>query len=162
MFNGFEIMFDCIHGRKTGYQNFRKQLKIAFETRYFCINLGPKLVKIRLRFSRIVAVFSVSVTLVCRNLPVFYSCMRFLRKHMEAFVYSTRSKCHRLLLLISSKAWFPYSLLFTAQEIDVIDFHCPFLVKPRYQFHMIVMRSWIVLFKHVSANCNKNVDNVRQ
>ena len=41
-------MFDCIHVRKTGYQNFGKQLKIAFETRDFCINLGPKLVKIRL------------------------------------------------------------------------------------------------------------------
>ena len=65
-------MFDCIHVRKTGYQKFGKQLKIVFETRDFCINLGPKLVKIRLRFSRTVAVFSVSVTLVCRNLPVFY------------------------------------------------------------------------------------------
>ena len=71
LFNGFEIMFDCIHVRKTGYQNFRKQLKIAFETRDFCINLGPKLVKIRLRFSRTVAVFSVSVTLVCRNFTRF-------------------------------------------------------------------------------------------
>ena len=65
-------MSDCIHVKKTGYQNFRKQLKIVFETRDFCINLGLKLVKIRLRFSRTVAVFSVSVTLVCRNLPVFY------------------------------------------------------------------------------------------
>ena len=69
--NGFEIMFDCIHVRKTGYQNFRKQLKIAFETRDFCINLGPKLVKIRLRFSRTVAAFSVSVTLACRNFTRF-------------------------------------------------------------------------------------------
>ena len=42
-------MSDCIHVRKTGYQNFGKQLKIAFETRDFCINLGPKLVEIRLR-----------------------------------------------------------------------------------------------------------------
>ena len=66
------MMSDCIHVRKTSYQNFGKQLKIAFETRYFCINLGPKLVKIKLKFSRTVAVFSVSVTLVCKNLPVFY------------------------------------------------------------------------------------------
>ena len=64
-------MSDCIHVRKTGYQNFRKQLKIAFEIRDFCINLGPKLVKIRLRFSRTVAVFSVSVTLVCRDFTRF-------------------------------------------------------------------------------------------
>ena len=66
------MMSDCIHARETGYQNFGKQLKIALETRDFCISLGPKLVKIRLRFNRTVAVFSVSVTLVCRNLPVFY------------------------------------------------------------------------------------------
>ena len=72
LFNGFEIMYDYIHVRKTGYQNFHKQLKIAFEPRDFCINLGSKLVKSRLRFSRTVSVFSVSVTLVCRNLPVFY------------------------------------------------------------------------------------------
>ena len=50
-------------------------IKIAFKTRDFCINLGSKLVKIRLRFSRTVAVFSVSVTLVCRNLPFFYNCI---------------------------------------------------------------------------------------
>ena len=72
------MMSDCIHVRKTGCQNFGKQLKIAFETRDFCINLGPKLVKIRLRFSRIVAVFSVSVTLVCRILPIFYISIRLL------------------------------------------------------------------------------------
>ena len=46
--NGFEMMSDCIHVRKTGYQNFGKQLKVALETRDFCINLGPKLVKIDL------------------------------------------------------------------------------------------------------------------
>ena len=65
-------MSDCIHVRKTGYQNFRKQLKNIFETRDFCINFGPKLVKIRLRFSRTVAVFSVSLALVCRNLLIFH------------------------------------------------------------------------------------------
>ena len=52
--NGFEIMSDCIHVRKTGYQNFRKQLKHSFRNLRFCINLGLKLVKIRLRFSRTV------------------------------------------------------------------------------------------------------------
>ena len=67
-------MSDCIHVRKTGYQNFRKQLKSSFQNSRLLYTFGTEVSeKIRLGFSRTVAVFSVSVTLVCRNLLVFYT-----------------------------------------------------------------------------------------
>ena len=40
--NGFEIMSDCIHVRKTGYQNFRKQLKNSSRNSRFLYKFWTK------------------------------------------------------------------------------------------------------------------------